>query len=228
MVRKEVFVYLFVGRDIVGQDGLSKKQATLKEIKESLLSKTTEDFNLDTLYSKDLTLKDLQEKLLCLPFKSKRRIIVIKEAQGLKEDMKELILRFAKKPEGGIVLVLDIEQPLSKDNFVKELYNYAKVYRFSEPARLDAFALSRSIDQKRPEQALRILSELLQDGEKPERILGGLRFAWEKAAASPSEVKKRLKLLLNCDLDIKTGKLKPFFALEKLIISLCSLGKPFG
>lgn len=228
MVRKEVFVYLFVGRDIVGQDGLSKKQATLKEIKESLLSKTTEDFNLDTLYSKDLTLKNLQEKLLCLPFKSKRRIIVIKEAQGLKEDMKEFILRFAKKPEGGIILVLDIEQPLSKDNFVKELYNYAKVYRFNEPARLDTFALSRSIDQRRPEQALRILSELLQDGEKPERILGGLRFAWEKAAASPSEVKKRLQLLLNCDLDIKTGKLKPFFALEKLIISLCSLGKPFG
>lgn len=80
----------------------------------------------------------------------------------------------------------------------------------------------------KPDYALRILNELLRNGERPERILGGLRYAWEREFTPGVEAKRRLKLLLNCDINIKTGKLKPNFALEKLVISLCSLpGKRF-
>lgn len=225
--KKEDSVYLFIGQDIIGQDGLSRKHSILEKIKQTFLAKTIEDFSLDTLYSKELALKELQEIFLSLPLKSKRRIIVIKEAQDLKEDIKEFILAYIKKAQGGIILVLDIERWNPKDNFVKRLFNYAKVFRFREAARLDTFALSRSIDQKSPEQALKVLNQLLQEGEKPERILGGLRYSWEKSASSPFEARKRLKLLLNCDFDIKTGKLKPGFALEKLVVSLCAFGKPF-
>lgn len=228
MVKKENFVYLFIGQDIITQDGLSRKQAILKEIREQSLAKTIEDFNLDTVYSGELNLKGLQEKFLFLPLKSKKRIIIIKEAQDLKEDIKEFLLGYVKKPRDGIILVLDMERQGPKDAFAGRIYNYAKVYRFKESARLDAFALSRLIDKKNTEQALRTLNQLLQDGEKPERILGGLRFALEKAATNHLDIRKRLKLLLNCDIDIKTGRLKPVFALEKLIVSLCSLGKPFG
>lgn len=226
--KKEDFVYLFVGPDIVTQDGLSKKQSILEKIKRHFLPKTIEDFNLDTLYSKQLTLKELQERFLRLPVNAKRRIIVIKEVQELKEDLKEFILVFAKKPLGSIILVLDMDYCDRKDVFAQQVSKYARVCHFREQVRLDAFALSRAIEKKSTEQALRILNQLVQDGEKPERILGGLRFAWERQAANRLETKKRLKLLLNCDIDIKTGKLKPLFALEKLVVGLCSLGKPFG
>lgn len=225
--KKEDFVYLFIGQDIIGQDGLSRKHAILEKIKQTFLVKTIEDFSLDTLYSKELNLKELQEKFLYLALNSERRIIVIKEAQELKEDIKEFILAYIKKPQGRIILVLDIERWNPKDNFAKQLFNHARVFRFKEEARLDTFALSRCIDQKSPEQALKVLNQLLQEGEKPERILGGLRFVWEKSAVNPFEARERLKLLLNCDIDIKTGRLKPVFALEKLVVGLCAFGKPF-
>lgn len=227
MVGKEIFTYLFIGQDAISIEGLSKKHAILEQIKDQFLAKKTEDFNLDILYSKDLSLKDLQEKLLFLPLNSKTRVVVIKEAQSLKEDIKGFISEYVKKQQGRVILVLDMERQEPKDAFVGSILNYAKVYHFNEPARLDAFTLGHSIDNRSYEQALRILNQLLQKGEKPERILGGLRFTFEKNAASPLETRKRLKLLLNCDIDIKTGKLKPVFALEKLIVDLCGLSKSF-
>jgi DNA polymerase III delta subunit len=109
------------------------------------------------------------------------------------------------------------------DSFIKNISRFVKPVRFKETVHPDTFALGRSIDLKRADSALRILSGLLKDGERPERILGGLRYAWEKNAAHPLEKRKKLKCLLICDIDIKTGKLKPLFALEKLVVSLCGL-----
>jgi DNA polymerase III delta subunit len=73
-----------------------------------------------------------------------------------------------------------------------------------------------------------VLNQLLKKGERPERILGGLRYSWENSIATPLETRRRLKALLNCDIDIKTGRLKADFALERLVVSLCSLAKPSG
>ena len=65
-------VYLFIGQDSIS------KEARLKKIKEEFLSKGIEQFSFDTLYAKDFNLKQLQERLLFFPFKSPKRIIVIK------------------------------------------------------------------------------------------------------------------------------------------------------
>jgi len=221
------FLYLFLGQDIVAADGSSRKEATLKRIKLGFLSKPAEDFNLDILYSKELTLKGLQERLLCLPLKSAKRIIVIKDNQGLKIEVKDFILEYIKKPSAHIVLIIDINNPEFRDRFVNGLLGIAQVFRFKEPMRLDTFALGRSIDSKRTDVALGILKQLLDNGEKPEWIIGGLRSAWERNLVQPQEAKKRLKALLVCDLEIKTGRLTPGFALEKLVIGLCGLSKAF-
>jgi DNA polymerase III delta subunit len=227
MVRKETSAYLFIGQDIITDDGLSKKDAILSEIKKQFLNKTIEDFNLDTLYGSELSLKDLQERLLSLPVKAKKRIILIKDAQNLKENIKEFLVAYLKKPSPSIVLVLDINTPDPKDIFLKHIYNYTQVLRFREPAVLNAFTLSRSIDLKKPAHALKVLNQLLENGEKPEWILSGLRYDWETNITNPFEIRKRLKLLLNCDIEIKTGKLKPVYALEKLVVNLCGLTQSF-
>jgi hypothetical protein len=73
--------------------------------------------------------------------------------------------------------------------------------------------------------------KIVEDANKKDmilRILGGLGYTWERDVMAPLEAKRRLKLLLNCDVEIKTGRLKPNFALEKLVISLCGAAKPFG
>lgn len=215
-------VYIFIGQDSFAKD------AQLKKIKEQFLAKGLQQFNLDILFAKELTLKGVQEKFLCLPSAGSRRLIVIKEIQNLPKEAKEFISRYVKKPHPDIVLVLDIFQQDKKDEFINTLIRSAKVFRFKEQLPVDTFTLNRQIGSGRPDYALRVLEQLLKNGERPERILGGLRYAWENDVASVSQMRKRLKLLLNCDMEIKTGRLKASFALEKLIINLCALAKPFG
>jgi DNA polymerase III delta subunit len=214
-------VYLFIGEDS------PSKNTQISRIKQQFFSKELEQFNLDILYARELTLVLLQERLLCLPVKAKKRLIVIKEAQALKEGVKEFLLEYAKKPRSQIILILDVECWARKDEFINQIYKYAKTFRFKETIRPDTFTLNRQIELGRPDYALRVLSQILKEGERPERILGGLRYAWERGVGHPITMRKKLGLLLNCDIDIKTGRLKPVFALEKLVISLCSLGKSF-
>lgn len=212
-------VYVFIGDDIFS------KEIKLKAIKEEFLQAEVAQFNFDILYAKELTLRNLQEKLIYLPVKNPKRILVIKEAQGLKEDAKEFLLKYVKAPFKQLILILDIDRQASLDEFISRIYKYARVIRFRETKRLDAFALSRQIGLRRLDYALRILNQLIQDGERPERILGGLRYSIERDTAGPLEATRKSRLLLNCDIDIKTGRLKPHFALERLVIQLCSLGK---
>ena len=212
-------LYLFLG-----QDNLSKAKQ-FKLIKQENLSQKTEQFNLDILYAKDLNLKTLQEKLLWIPAASAKRIVVLKTAQALKDELKGFLLEYSQKQSKDIILILDFEQVDKRDSFVNQLAKHAQVFRFKETIQPDTFMLGRQIAAKRPDSALRILNQLLEEGEKPERILGGLRYVWEKDALSSIESRRRLKLLLNCDLEIKTGRIRPVFALEKLVVSLCALTK---
>lgn len=212
-------VFLFIG-----QDSLSK-EARIKALRESNFPKELEQFNLDILHAKDLNLKTLQERLLCLPFKSKIRLVVVKGAQDLKEDAKEFLYQYFKKPRPSIILVLDINSYNSKDGFLKNISGYCQVLRFKEETRVDTFSLGRAVELKKCNFSLSILNQLLENGERPERILGGLRYSWERNAMSPIEKKRRLKLLLDCDSDIKTGRLKPDFALEKFIVHLCCFSR---
>ncbi|MBU3958880.1 MAG: hypothetical protein KKH29_05095 [Candidatus Omnitrophica bacterium] len=220
-------VYLFVGQDAPA------KNIKLKSLKQEYLAKETAQFNFDILYAKELNLLSLQERLLSLPVKAKKRMVLIKDAQELKEVVKNFILKYVKTPEPKIILILDIDYASlkqkdktgrikSSDEFIRQLARHAKIYRFREPVPLDTFTLNRQIELKRTDYALKILSQLLQNGERPERILGGLRYSCQRNFAAALETRKNIRLLLDCDLDIKTGRLKPGFALEKLVVRLCS------
>ncbi|MBI4708305.1 MAG: hypothetical protein HY761_10365 [Candidatus Omnitrophica bacterium] len=217
-------VYLFIGEDIVDEGGVSKKETALNNIKKTHLAQGTKDFNYDIIYAREASLKYLQEKLLFLPLESKQRIIIIKSAQDLKEECRDFILENLVKLDKQLILVFDVVNAKRGDLLVAQLLRSAKVMRFKEVRGVDTFGLARSIDSRRTDLSLRILNQILEEGERPERILGGLRYNWERQSLPVLQSRKRLKLLLNCDLEIKTGKLKPDFALEKLVISLCSLG----
>lgn len=222
MVEKESSVYLFIGQDSLSKD------IRLKKLKEEFFSGDTEYFNLDVLYARELTLKDLQERLLCLPLRARKRIVIVKDSQNLKEDIKKFIIQYVKKPQVKTLLVLDIDKYPTQDEFIRQIIRYAQINRFREPAHLDAFTLSRSIDSNKTNYALWVLNQLLKNGEKPERILGGLRYSWENNITDTFQVRKKLKLLLSCDIDIKSGRLRSDFALERLVVNLCCLTKSSG
>ena len=209
-------VYLLIGQDV------QAKEIQLRKIKEEFLSKELRDFNLDTLYAKEITLKQIQERLLSIPVESAKRIIVIKGADYLSEESRDFLALYSRKGHKQIILVMDFEHYDSKDEFIKNLGPYAKTMRFQETINPDAFALNRQIELRKTDYALRLLNQMLRNGQAPERILGALRYAWERQNNRTGLDKKKLKLLLACDIEIKTGRLKPAFALERLIISLCA------
>jgi DNA polymerase III delta subunit len=208
-------VYLLIGQDIAA------KEIQLKKIKQEFLPPQLQDFNQDILYAQEITLKDIQERFLSIPLKSAKRIVVIKDAHSLDKESRDFLLAFSKKPNKQLILVLDFTQYDYKDEFIKEICAYARLLRFKETVNPDTFALNRQIELRKTDSALRLLNQLLKNGEAPERILGGLRYAWEKQDIQSLIGRRKLKLLLGADLEIKTGRLRPAFALEKLVISLC-------
>ena len=229
MVSQENPTYLFIGQDIIGPDGSSHKDTALERIKKEYLSLATRDFNTDILYAKDFDLRGLQERLLGIPAGSKKRLLVIKDAQLLKDDILQFILSYIAKPRPSIVLVLDF---IPRDNggkeeskFIADLRRHACVMRFKETRSVNTFDLCREIESRKTTQALYTLKELFENGERAERILGGLRSNWERNIPNSLELKKRLKLLLSCDIDIKTGRVNPEFVLERLIVYLCGSKK---
>ena len=163
---------------------------------------------------------------MALPVKSPKRIIVIRNAQELGRDIEGFIAKWASLGRKDIILLLDIEQQSGKEEFLKAIYKHAKVFRFKEPQALNTFNLTRQIEERRPDYALRVLEQLLRDGERPERILGGLRYMLERSLMNAPEIRRRVRILLDCDIEIKTGRIKPVFALEKLIVKLCALVQP--
>ena len=212
-------VYLLIGQEV------QAREDQLRKIKQELLPKELQDFNLDTLYAKEATLKVIQERFLAIPLKSAKRVIVIKDAESLDEACRDFLLAYVKNPDKQLVLVLTLEHYDYQDAFIKSVSRVAKVMRFKETANPDTFALSRQIELRKSDYSLRILNQLLKNGEAPERILGGLRYAWEKQGVQGLEARRKLKLLLTCDVEIKTGRLKPAFALEKLVIGLCGFAQ---
>lgn len=222
MVKKEFLAHLLIGQDNFSKDRIFSR------LKQDYLKKETEQFNLDVLYARELNLLALQEKLLALPFKSPKRILCIKNCQDLKEEVKDYLVSYVKKPAAQVILVLEAEEFSPKDGFLIQIMKYSLVNRLGLRQHLDTFGLNRQLELKKTASSLRFLNQLLENGEKPERILGGLRYAWEKDITNPLEKRRRFKLLLNCDIDIKTGRLKPVLALERLVVNLCGLKNPSG
>ncbi|MCX5714417.1 MAG: hypothetical protein NT033_06345 [Candidatus Omnitrophica bacterium] len=216
MVKSAPPVYL-----LIGTDSLSK-ETEFRKLKTQFLPEKVRDFNLDILSAIGLRLNALQERLLCLPVESAKRVVVIKDAQVLPEDIRSFLKDYIPKARPEIILVLDFDRDDTRDEFTKFVCRYAQKFSFFGKPKPDTFTLSRQIGNSDTHGALRVLRQLLSEGEKPERIMGGLRYDWERNSFPAREMGRRIKLLLTCDVEIKTGRLKPDFALEKLVISLCA------
>lgn len=212
-------VRLFIGQDTVSKD------AALAQLKQEILPAASA-FNLDTVYGRETGLKKLQELLLFFPFDNNPRLVIVRNAHELKDDAKEFLLKYIKAPHERLVLVIDVERNVARDPFLEGLKSGAKTVYFKEERPVTVFDLARAIEIRDGRESLVVLNRLLFEGEKPERLLGGLRASWQKRVVDPRELERRLRLLLECDVNIKTGRLKPALVLERLVIGLCGLRKP--
>lgn len=210
-------VYLLLG------DNEEKKQARIDQFKQACLAGCLEQFNYENLASKGLTVKDLQEALSRLPTQGvKKRLVLIRDAQRLKPQVKEFLIAYSGKPFSHVVLVLTAGGDGEQD---KAALAYSagniKIEKIGFARKNNAFDLGRAVAGKDIDAGLRLLNYLLHKGESPERILGALRYQLMKDSLADTQRQRNLSALLGTELDIKTGRLRPALALEKLVIKLC-------
>jgi DNA polymerase III delta subunit len=211
---------------ITGQDAPAKDKA-IKEIKSKYLPVLTEQFNLDIVYAKDLTLKDVQEKLLYLAASSGSRMIVIKQASALKKDIKDYLEKYAQAPDPSVILVLEMEGFDRNDRFTLAIAANATTRQFRQEIHNSVFALADEIRSGKTAGSLMMLNQLLKKGQKPELILGALRSGLSRNTVDIAYMRRLNKMLLECDMAIKTSSLKPSFALERLVVRLCGFKHAF-
>ncbi|TAN61520.1 hypothetical protein EPN16_03095 [bacterium] len=206
---------------LVGEDEPAKAEK-IQSLKKQLLDSGVEQFNFDIFYGRELTLPLFQEALSRLPVSSGSRLLVIKDALGLKEGPREYFLSRLKSLPSSLVIIMDVSIIPREDNpFLSQIRKAAKTLNFTAGQNANAFNLARALEGRRTDSALDILSDLLKQGERPERILGALRSQLTRCAGAKERL-RRIALLLEADLNVKTGRLKPAqLALEVLVVKLC-------
>lgn len=224
--------YLFVGEDEFSKD------IKLQGIKQQLNLNRLESFNFEVLYAKDLDLKTLRMRISTVPLsptggdspggtgissgaKIRQRLILIKDALSLKADIKQYLLAFLQKPFPHVSLILDVRRIDRRQQFFNQIVRLVQLINFRQSREIDAFMLARQIMQKKINPAMVLLRQLLLQGERPEKILGAIRYQLQQEKLDIQASRKKIMFLLACDRDIKMGKLKPEFALERLVIRLC-------
>jgi DNA polymerase III delta subunit len=126
-----------------------------------------------------------------------------------------------------VVLVLEMEAFDRKDRFTLAMSANATTRQFRQEIQSSVFALADEIRAGKAASSLMMLNHLLKKGQKPEMILGALRSGLSRSTADIAYMRKLNKMLLECDRAIKTSTLKPSFALERLVVSLCSFKHAF-
>ena len=211
--------YLLLGQDSVAKDA---KLAELK--RKNFPSLEALQFDYEVLYAQKLDSETLKKSLVALPALSKERLVVIKECHKLNPHNKELLFDFLENP-GPCTLILDSEKN-EEDEFLKKIGRIVKVINCQKEPPLNVFTLTRAIGAQKSVESLKILSQLLLQGDQPLQIMGGLVWFWKKSRAdfSAQQFKKGLLFLQEADLNIKRSRLSAQYALELLVVKLCSQG----
>ncbi len=205
-----------------GEDRLAKDQK-IEEIKSRAfpLGEAVK-FDFEILYAVKLNSDILKKSLVALPAIASQRVLVIHTIQKLSPHNKELILNFFKKKESHLILILDDDTTDAKNSFIKKLTPFVNTLCFSKGKKFNVFDLTRAMSNRNGVQALKILHELMDEGNHPLQLMGGLIWYWgkEKVRLSSERFKKGLQRLQEADLNIKRSRLKPSEAIEVLVVRL--------
>ena len=213
-------IYLFLGNNI------ALKQQKINEIKAKYLTKEEAvHFDFEQFYGDKLPADDLKKALLNLPAVSKKRVVVVKNIEKLKADHQRIIEGYIVEKNTPAVLILDSDQAELKSAFITDLKRVANVTVTEDGVKLNAFDLTNAIERRQPVNALKNLSQLIEEGSHPLQLLGMLIWCWGKMKGkiSRGQFQKGLELLQEADLNIKRSRLEPEYAVEKLVVSLTAL-----
>lgn len=212
--------YLFIGPD------LSKKDAKIAELKAKLFKDPSAlSFDLEVLHAHKLDPDDLKKSLLTLPHLAPVRLVVLRQCERLNERNRAIIFEFLSEQLKTTVLALDFDELDVKSALFARLRPLAQTTFFGSEKTLNVFDMTRAISSRNASGALKILYELLGNNTHPLQIMGGLVWYWgkERERLSPQCFYKGLSALEEADLNIKRSRLKPEYAVEKVVVELTVL-----
>jgi len=190
-----------------------------------LTAKDSAHFDFELLYADKLDADDLKKALVSLPAVSKKRVVMVKTIEKLKEPHQKIIANFLAQKDAPVALILESDQTQIKGTFINDVRRIAKTVVYQDKVRQNVFDMTKAMESRRPVEALKILSDILDEGDQPVQIMGALVWFWGKKrnAVTPKRFQRGLECLQEADLNIKRSRLQPGYALEKLVISLVGL-----
>ena len=209
---------------LIGDDGPSK-DAQIAELKKKFLpTPEAMKFDFELLHAPKLSPEDLKRAMVSLPAIAPQRVLVIRECHQLSPYNKDLVLDFVKDLPSNSVLILDSDDMKPSDDFFKAVGRKAKIMDFGHQEEINVFRLTDAIGRKRKTEALKILAELLDQGDHPLQIMGGLVWFWgtQKGRVNDAVYTGGLEALKTADLNIKRNRMKPEYAVEVAVMQLCA------
>lgn len=212
--------YAFIGEDQRLKD---EKIALLRQ--ELLPSPDAQKFDGDSIDSYKLSAEEFKKPLMALPAVALHRVIVIRNAEKLNQQHKDILFEFFKSDQKTTIVIIDAQWS-AKDKFLKKITPFVKVEECAVVPAENIFAVTRMMSSGQNVKALKILHDILDEGQHPLQIMGGMVWFWGNTARgrlSQEKFEKGLLFLQEADLNIKRSRLAPYYALEVLIAKLCVL-----
>ena len=217
-------IYLLLG------EGRDAKDRKIIEIKAKYLTDHSAlKLDYESLHGGQLDPLVLKKALISLPAVSKKRLVLIRVANKLDIHNQEIILDFIQSGHSHAVVILDSDGGEGKNSFLTKVKAAAEVVNYGAAQRQkNTFDMTRAIESRDPAGALNILNELMQDGNHPLKLIGGMVWFWgdRKSRLSADQFKKGLEVLQEADLNIKRSRLNPEYAVEIAVTKLANILNP--
>lgn len=213
-------IYLLLGTDN------SAKDQKLSDLKSQFISSSSaQSFDFESLDAHKLNAEDFKKALVSLPAFGKRRLVVIQTADKLTKQNQELLLAFLESKPSHVDIILEASTGSTTRGFWGKVAAKAKVFEYQQGKKQNVFDMARVMERDQA-GALKILSQMLNDGQHPLQILGGLVWYWgnkAKERVSAQVFKKGLLELQEADVNIKRSRLTPEQAIELCVVKLSLL-----
>ncbi|MEI6438332.1 MAG: hypothetical protein WCO69_06265 [Candidatus Omnitrophota bacterium] len=217
--------YLIYGPD------LKLRDKALADIKKAVLpSFEASRLDHETLDGNKLTSEKLKIALFSMPAVAPQRLVHVQHAEKLPKETLEWLLLFLKEEHANVVLVLEADVWDATTKLRGEVTRFLKVAGVDAPLPFSVFNLMEAVASGNSAAALRGLKRLYISDEAPEKLLGGMVWAWSnktKARVSAEVYKKGLLVLQEADMALKRSRFPDREnALEIAVVKLSLFVKP--
>ncbi len=212
-------IYLLKG------DDYRAKETKIDELKKKILvHPDAPRFDFDNLDAAKLPPAELKKSLVSLPAVNPQRLVFIRNIQKAGEQNQQILLDFVQSKPDHCVIIADISAP-SQKGFLTKLSKIGQKLEFDSGRKTVIWDMTKQIEARNPKDALRLLNEMISDGNHPLQIMGGLVWFWGrmKARIPAGRFQQGLRELQAADLNIKRSRLQPEHAVQILVTKLCLL-----